>query len=54
MAPSTSSGKRLRLTVFLIKDTYPAVEDFVSVAQTQRSPRHKRHVEGDLVFQEWI
>jgi len=32
MATSKSSGKRLRLTVFLIKETYSAVEDFVSVA----------------------
>ena len=38
MATSMSSGKRLRLTVFLIKDTYPAVEDFLSVAELNEVP----------------
>ncbi len=32
MATSALSGKRLKLTVFLIKDTYQAAEDFVSLA----------------------
>ena len=50
MAASTSSGKRLRLTVFLIKDTYPAVEDFLSVAQLNEVPVTSGTSNGTLYF----
>jgi len=50
MATSTSSGKRLRLTVFLVKDTYPAVEDFLSVTQLNEVPVTSGTSKGTLYF----
>src|ERR1700686_4887828 len=38
MATVTDQGKRLRLTVFLIKDGYKNVEDFLQVSQLRRVP----------------
>jgi uncharacterized protein (TIGR04141 family) len=50
MATSASSGKRLKLTVFLIKDSYPVVEDFVSVGQLNEISVASGTSKGTLYF----
>jgi uncharacterized protein (TIGR04141 family) len=44
------NGKKLRLTVFLIKDGYKKIEDFLEVAGLQRIEIGAAQVEGTLFF----
>ena len=43
-------GKKLRLTVFLIKEGYKKIEDFLKVAGLQRIEVANAHAEGTLLF----
>jgi uncharacterized protein (TIGR04141 family) len=43
-------GKRLRLTVFLIKDGYKDIKDFLQVAELRRVPVSSGSVNGTLFF----
>src|SRR5260370_10512312 len=50
MASATEQGKKLRLTVFLIKDGYTKIEDFLQVAQLRRVPVSSVTTNGTLFF----
>jgi uncharacterized protein (TIGR04141 family) len=47
---SATDGKRLRLTVFLIKDGYKKIEDFLQVTQLRRVPVTEGTASGTLFF----
>ena len=50
MKASAEEGKKLRLTVFLIKEGYKTIEEFVEVGSLQRYPAGSQGGNGTLFF----
>ena len=50
MTTATGQGKKLRLTVFLMKDGYKNVDEFLQVAQLQKVTVTEGGTHGTLYF----